>query len=302
MNLDSRDSVAVARAHGSYGVAETYDISSPFSPDLSVDLGVRFRFLAAEITGLWFVLLSAVYIFAIPAAVLRAGKLTVMMNQAIKRVMDIIGALVGLTLSLPFLIVLPILIRLDSPGPVFYTQTRVGVNRRRGSRRYCQKAGIAEDNRVRERRRADYFGQPFKVIKFRTMVHDAEKKSGPVWATQNDPRITRIGAFMRKTRLDEIPQFINVLKGEMSLVGPRPERPHFVEDLSTKVAGYTDRLEVKPGITGLAQVENGYDSSVASVAEKVKYDLDYISNWSLWTDIKILLKTVVVVFTGRGAC
>ena len=134
------------------------------------------------------------------------------------------------------------------------------------------------------------------------MVTDAEKRSGPVWATKDDPRITRLGSFMRKTRLDEIPQFINILKGDMSLVGPRPERPNFVKDLSTKVDDYTSRLDVKPGLTGLAQIENGYDSSIASVARKVKYDLQYIKDWTLFYDIKIILKTFVVVFTGKGAC
>lgn len=302
MNLNSRDSVAVARSHSGYGVAESYDGARSYPVDLSVDLGTKLRFLGAEITGLWFVLLSAMFIFAVPANMTRAGQLSVMVNRGIKRTVDIIGALVGLILSLPFMIILPILIKLDSRGPVFYTQMRVGVNRRKADRRYCQKAGIGSEKRSRERRRADYMGQPFKLIKFRTMVQDAERKSGPVWATKNDPRVTRLGAFMRKTRLDEIPQFINVLRGEMSLVGPRPERPHFVQDLSTKVEGYTGRLEVKPGITGLAQVENGYDSSIASVAKKVQYDLRYIREWSLWTDVKILLKTVVVVFTGRGAC
>ena len=134
------------------------------------------------------------------------------------------------------------------------------------------------------------------------MVVDAEKNSGPVWATQNDPRITRIGRFLRKTRLDEIPQFLSVLKGDMSLVGPRPERPKFVADLSTKVDNYTRRLDVKPGITGLAQVENGYDSSLASVNRKVQYDLQYIRSWSVLSDLRILAKTVVVVITGKGAC
>ena len=133
-------------------------------------------------------------------------------------------------------------------------------------------------------------------------MNNAEKTTGPVWATKNDTRITAIGAFLRKTRIDEIPQFINVLMGDMSLVGPRPERPSFVSDLTGKVEGYATRLQVKPGLTGLAQVSSGYDSSIASVTEKVQYDIDYIENWSVWLDIKILLKTVVVVLTGRGAC
>jgi lipopolysaccharide/colanic/teichoic acid biosynthesis glycosyltransferase len=154
---------------------------------------------------------------------------------------------------------------------------------------------------VRDRRRGDLKGRPFNVIKFRTMVADAEKKCGPVWATQNDPRITRLGRFMRKTRLDEIPQFINILLGQMSLVGPRPERPVFVMELCSQVENYDKRLTVKPGLTGLAQIENGYDSSVASVVRKVHYDLEYIQNWSLWQDVKIMLRTVVVVVTGKGA-
>ena len=164
-----------------------------------------------------------------------------------------------------------------------------------------QKSGVRQ-RRLEDRRVRDLPGKPFTVIKFRTMVQDAEKKCGPVWATKNDPRITRIGAFLRKTRIDEIPQFINVLMGDMSLVGPRPERPLFVRELLTKVDGYADRLQVKPGITGLAQVENGYDSSVDTVAAKVRYDLDYINGWSIWYDIRILVKTVKVVITGKGAC
>ena len=202
---------------------------------------------------------------------------------------------------MPFWIILPVLIKLDSRGPVFYTQLRVGVNRRGKDRRYHQKADVV-DRRGRERRREDYQGRLFRVIKFRTMVHNAEKHSGPVWASKNDSRVTRAGAFLRKARMDEIPQFLNVLRGDMSLVGPRPERPNFVRELSGQVDDYNNRLKVKPGLTGLAQVEAGYDSSVATVAEKVRYDLEYIENWSLWTDIKILLKTVKVVLTGKGAC
>ncbi|MCP4568181.1 MAG: sugar transferase [FCB group bacterium] len=217
----------------------------------------------------------------------------------IKRTIDIAGAIVGLILTLPFFIFLPILIKLDSPGPVFYFQTRVGHNRRRSNRR---EAGVSNLGRTgRDRRRRDVKGQMFPVIKFRTMVADAEKKCGPVWAINNDPRITRLGAFLRKTRLDEIPQYFNVLRGQMSLVGPRPERPVFVEELSSQVENYEKRLEVKPGITGLAQVESGYDSSISSVARKVHYDLEYIRNWSFLQDVKIMLKTVVVVVTGKGA-
>ncbi len=262
---------------------------------------INFKFLLGEVLGAFFILLTSTYILAVPGALSSSGTLKGIMSRAIKRTIDIISALVGLVLTLPVWILLPIIIKFDSPGSVFYSQVRVGVNRRKKSRRYHQRTDSTE-RRDRERRRVDNHGRLFKMYKFRTMVQDAEKKSGPVWATKNDTRITRLGSFLRKTRIDEIPQFINILRGEMSLVGPRPERPSFVSDLSEKVENYTDRLEVRPGLTGLAQVENGYDSSVASVVDKVGFDLEYIQNWSLYRDIKIILKTVVVVITGRGAC
>ncbi|MFH1701385.1 MAG: sugar transferase [Candidatus Zixiibacteriota bacterium] len=217
----------------------------------------------------------------------------------LKRAVDIIGALVGLVLTLPVFIILPILIRLDSPGPVFYKQLRVGQNRRRDERRQENGSMLGRDRR--NRRRINLHGTPFHVYKFRTMVPEAEKKCGAVWATKNDPRVTRLGRFMRKSRLDEIPQFVNILLGHMSLVGPRPERPKFVEELSSQVDNYKMRLDVKPGLTGLAQIENGYDSSVASVVRKVQYDLQYIQKWNIWQDFKIMMRTVLVVFTGKGA-
>jgi len=221
------------------------------------------------------------------------------LGAAFKRSLDILGSLIGLMLTSPFFIILPILIKLDSPGPVFYRQARVGCNRRRRDRRSTEASRLGRT--LRDRRRQDLRGRPFRVIKFRTMVADAEKKCGPVWATRNDPRITRLGNILRKTRLDEIPQFINVLLGQMALVGPRPERPMFVEELSSQVEDYDKRLTVKPGLTGLAQIENGYDSSVASVVRKVHYDLQYIQNWSLWQDLKIIMRTILVVITGKGA-
>ena len=159
-----------------------------------------------------------------------------------------------------------------------------------------------KERRFRDRRRENNYGRPFKVIKFRTMVNNAEAKSGPVWATKNDARITPLGKFLRKTRIDEIPQMINVLRGEMSVVGPRPERPKFVKDLLAKVPDYAERLNVKPGITGQAQVTTGYDTSLESVIDKVKNDVEYIRNWNVWSDLKILMKTVLVVITGKGAC
>lgn len=268
----------------------------------SLTLAQRANYLYCEhLKGILFVLASAIFILAVPLAVTRAGWLKTMLGKVCKRSLDIVGAFVGLVLTLPVWLILPILIKLDSRGPVLYTQVRVGINRRKKTRRFFQKEEDTERRR-RERRRQDYMGKTFKVIKFRTMRHMAEKDTGPVWATRNDPRITRLGSLMRKTRLDELPQLLNILKGEMSLVGPRPERPAFVRELVGQVEGYSDRLSVKPGLTGLAQVESGYDSSVSSVAEKVMYDLEYIRKQSVVMDLRILCKTVIVVLTGRGAC
>ena len=132
------------------------------------------------------------------------------------------------------------------------------------------------------------------------MLVDAEKKTGPVWASKVDPRVTRVGRILRKARIDEIPQLINVLVGDMSLVGPRPERPFFVEKLDGKISDYQRRFDVKPGVTGLAQVEHKYDENLEDVGNKVKYDLKYIGNLSVLQDIKILVKTVAVVLTARG--
>ncbi len=225
-------------------------------------------------------------------------------NTFVKRTLDVTGAVMGLLLTSPCFVILPLLIKLDSSGPVFYAQARVGENRRR-PRRHGEGNGHpcpSVERRPGDRRSHDAPGRTFRMIKFRTMRHEAEKDSGPVWATRDDPRVTRLGRILRKSRLDEIPQFVNVLVGDMSLVGPRPERPSFVRQLMTSVKGYDQRLTVRPGITGLAQVRNGYDTSVNSVARKVELDLEYIGNWSLWLDLKILCKTLVVVVTGRGAC
>lgn len=206
----------------------------------------------------------------------------------------------GLFLSAPFFLIIPVLIKLDSPGPVFYRQTRVGLDRRRSNRRVLATA-IAPDRRSEDRRQLNQYGRPFTLIKFRSMVHNAEKHCGPIWARQNDPRITRLGAFLRRSRIDEIPQLVNVLLGHMSLVGPRPERPHFVSRFCDQISNYRSRLHVKPGITGLAQVRRGYDSTDEDVRRKVEYDLQYIQKWRPALDLYILLKTVRVVLSGRGA-
>ncbi|HEX9660228.1 MAG TPA: sugar transferase, partial [Rhodothermales bacterium] len=144
------------------------------------------------------------------------------------------------------------------------------------------------------------YGRLFTMYKFRTMNDDAESDTGPVWATEDDPRYTRLGRWLRRTRIDEVPQLINVLKGDMSLVGPRPEREFFVEKLVKEVPLYRRRLRVKPGITGIAQVKWKYDQSVEDVRQKVKYDLFYISNMSLRMDLKILFATVRTILSGKG--
>jgi exopolysaccharide biosynthesis polyprenyl glycosylphosphotransferase len=189
-----------------------------------------------------------------------------------KRLIDIIGATLGLILLSPLLLITALLVKLTSQGPVIYSQVRVGIKGRR-----------------------------FKIYKFRTMKTDAEKTTGPVWASSNDSRLTPIGRFLRKSRIDELPQFINVLMGQMSLIGPRPERPVFVDKLKMQISGYEKRLEVKPGITGLAQVFHHYDENISDVRKKVKYDQLYIKKLCLRTDLGILFRTFGVVLSGEGA-
>ncbi len=197
--------------------------------------------------------LSNAFVLAFLAAAhsdntIKASKSAVVVNR-IQFLFSWIVALVGLICLLPLFGLVALAIKLDSAGPVFYKQERVGINRRRSDRRQ-RPDDLLLCSRHADRRQKNLFGKTFFVYKFRTMVSDAEKRCGPIWATKNDPRITRLGRFLRKTRIDEFPQLINVLKGEMSVVGPRPERPFFIEKLSTEVPNYTRRLEVLPGITG----------------------------------------------------
>lgn len=186
-----------------------------------------------------------------------------------KRIFDLGVAIFLLVITAPLLLVTALLVRLSSPGPVFYVQERVG-----------------------------YRGQVFRLLKFRTMIPDAEKETGPVLAQANDPRITRIGKFLRATRLDELPQLVNVLKGEMSLVGPRPERPVFVDEFVRAHPAYHYRHLVKPGLTGMAQIYGRYTTSPE---DKLRYDLYYIRNYSFLLDLKILLRTIPVAFTPSAA-
>ncbi|HWM92306.1 MAG TPA: TIGR03013 family XrtA/PEP-CTERM system glycosyltransferase [Thermoanaerobaculia bacterium] len=188
-----------------------------------------------------------------------------------KRLLDIIAASIGLLLALPFMVLVALAVKLDSRGPILFRQERIGRGRK-----------------------------PFNVWKFRSMRTDAEK-NGPVWARQEDPRVTRVGRFIRNTRLDELPQLWNVLVGDMSLVGPRPERELFVQQLLETSPYYGQRLVVRPGLTGWAQIKVPYASSFEESIEKLKYDLYYIKNMSLFLDISILLSTARIVLLGRGA-
>lgn len=200
-------------------------------------------------------------------------------------------ALAGIALILlsPLLLVIGLLVKLTSRGPIFYTQERVGLDRRARSLRPTN-----------HRRALDLGGQPFTIYKFRTMYLDAEHKTGAVWAAKNDSRVTQVGRFLRQYRLDELPQLINVLKGEMSIVGPRPERPAIFAHLRANIAEYPLRQRAKPGITGLAQINHHYDACLDDVKKKVQFDLEYIQRQSLLEDLKIMVKTVPVVLLRRG--
>ena len=188
----------------------------------------------------------------------------------VKRGFDIIAAALGLLLLSPILLLIAILVKLDSKGPLFYSQERIGLD-----------------------------GQRFQILKFRTMIPEAETESGPVWAQEGDPRTTRTGRILRRFSLDELPQLINVLKGDMSIVGPRPERPHFVRQFRQQVPGYLERHRVRSGMTGWAQV-NGLRGNT-SIEARTKYDVYYVENWALSFDLKIIIFTVREVLFGKQA-
>ena len=223
-----------------------------------------------------------------------------------KRLADIVIAGSLLVLLSPIMLVTALAVKLTSPGPVIFRQTRVGLNLRasQGDRRQQRLDPPSETGERRQpgrdRRAQAKYGREFTLYKFRTMRNDAEK-NGAQFAVKGDARVTSIGRFMRKTRLDELPQLWNVLRGEMSMVGPRPERPVFIASLSQEIPDYLQRLGLKPGLTGLAQIENGYDNDLESFRRKVQYDLIYLQNCCLWNDLKILFRTIRVVCTGSGA-
>lgn len=190
-------------------------------------------------------------------------------QQLIKRVFDLVLAATVLIVALPLSPIISLVVRLSSPGPIFYIQRRTGQN-----------------------------GKPFNLYKFRTMVNNAEQETGPVLATENDPRITKVGRLLRASRMDELPQIINVLKGDMSFVGPRPERPTFVKQFCATIPEYRFRLKVKPGLTGLAQVQGKYDTDPV---DKLRHDLYYIRNYSPLLDLQIIFQTLCVVLTPEAA-
>jgi lipopolysaccharide/colanic/teichoic acid biosynthesis glycosyltransferase len=219
-----------------------------------------------------------------------------------KRGLDVALSATAIVLSAPLVGVIALLVKLTSKGPVFVTQERIGLNRRVSERRNNGGRPRGTERRGQPDRRATpRYGKPFKMYKFRSM-RDGAENGRPVWAAEDDPRITPVGRVLRKTRMDEIPQFVNVLRGDMSVVGPRPEREYFYGALKRDLPDFPFRLRAKPGITGLAQVNNGYANSVAGTRVKLHHDLDYIRNLRPSTDAKILLKTISVVFTGKGAC
>ncbi len=207
-----------------------------------------------------------------------------------RRALNVGVATLLLLLTLPVWLLIALAIKLTSPGPVLYRQTRVGLDKRFGAHR-------ADDSR----RRKDIGGRPFRIYKFRTMRVHAEADTGAVWAAEEDPRITPVGRMLRQYRLDELPQLINVLRGEMNLVGPRPERPAIIEELRLHIPHYQHRQRALPGITGHAQVSLKYDASIDDVRNKVEYDLEYIESASAWEDLKIMIKTVPVMLFRRGS-
>jgi len=211
----------------------------------------------------------------------RAEQLNRLLNAGI--------ALLALILLFPVLLLLAFLVWISSPGPVLYTQVRVGLDRR-----------LPADAAQNHRRERNHGGRLFTIYKFRTMRVDAEHHSGAVWAQQSDPRVTAIGRLLRQYRLDELPQLVNVLKGDMNIVGPRPERPTIFAELREHIAEYPLRQRAKPGITGLAQINHHYDRSLEDVRTKVHYDLEYIRRQSVAEDVRIMLKTVPVILRRRG--
>ena len=215
-------------------------------------------------------------------------------SELLRRALNVSVAAMGLLLAAPLMAAIALGIKLTSRGPVFFKQTRVGFDRRAG-----------KQSREQSRRGTDCGGKPFMIYKFRTMATNGHSSNGDggqqVWARPNDPRVTRIGRLLRLYRLDELPQLLNVLLGDMDVVGPRPEQPAIFAHLRTQIDRYQERQRVRPGITGWAQINLNYDTSVESVRNKVSYDLEYVERQSVLEDLRIMLRTVPVVVFKRGA-
>jgi lipopolysaccharide/colanic/teichoic acid biosynthesis glycosyltransferase len=199
-------------------------------------------------------------------------------------------AFVALIVLAPVMLLVALAVRLTSRGPVMYTQTRVGIDQRR------RRTRPTDD----DRRKRDLGGKVFTIYKFRSMFVDAEQRTGAVWASKHDPRVTPLGRVMRKTRLDELPQLVNVLKGDMNIVGPRPERPSIFVQLRTDIEEYPVRQRVKPGITGWAQINHAYDTCLDDVKRKLHYDLEYMKRRSMGEDLKIMALTVPTMVLRKG--
>jgi len=206
------------------------------------------------------------------------------------RALNVAIASSALLVLSPLIVLIVVGIKLTSRGPVIYTQDRIGLDRRNGYRR----------SRPGEQRARDLGGRPFRIYKFRTMHVGAEGKTGPVWATPGDSRVTRLGRLLRRTRLDELPQLWNVICGQMNIVGPRPERPTLVAYLSQEIDDYQLRHRVPPGITGWAQINQSYDTTLESVRSKLLFDLDYIQRRSVLFDLRIMFSTIPAVLKKRG--
>jgi len=211
-------------------------------------------------------------------------------SETLNRLLNVLAAGLALVILSPVMILICVVVRLTSRGPVFYVQDRVGVDRRRRTN------SPAED-----RRRSNVGGRRFRILKFRSMRQDAEKGTGAVWASKHDPRVTPVGRFLRTTRLDELPQLINVVLGDMNIVGPRPERPSIFAELRQNIDGYQLRQQARPGITGWAQINHAYDTSIEDVKVKIQLDLEYLARQSLAEDLKIMMRTLPVMIFKRGS-
>ncbi len=215
-------------------------------------------------------------------------------DERLIRALNVFVASVLLICTLPVWLLIAIAVKLTSRGPVLYRQRRVGLDQRTRDDRRSGKRATAP------RRAGDIGGKPFVIVKFRTMRIDAESGGRAVWASSQDHRLTPVGGFLRSCRLDELPQLLNVIRGDMNLVGPRPERPELFSDLREQVPRYQHRQRVRPGITGHAQVHLQYDTSVEDVKRKVQHDLEYIARRSVWEDLRIMLKTIPVILFRKG--